>query len=80
MRLPRDVSGLHLANALRALGYVVTRQAGDHVRLTTPQNGEHHATIPLHNSLRVGTLAAILADVGQHFSLSREELLRKLSL
>ena len=80
MRLPRDVSGQRLANALRVLGYVQTRQVGDHIRLTTQQNGEHHVSIPLHDSLRVGTLAAILADVGQHFSLSRDELLRQLSL
>jgi hypothetical protein len=38
----------------------------------------HHITIPLHDPLRVGTLAGIIADVTQTHSLSREVLLRKL--
>jgi len=45
MRLPRDVSGLQLSKRLETLGYVVTRQKGPHMRLTT-QNGKHHVTIP----------------------------------
>lgn len=52
----------------------VTRQTGSHIRLTTEQEGEHHVTIPDHSPLRVGTLAAILAEVAAHFGLSREEL------
>ena len=78
MRLPRDLSGKELAQALRALGYQVTRQTGSHMRLTTLEYGEHHITIPQHNPLRVGTLAAILADVAAHFELSRDELLDRL--
>lgn len=35
-------------------------------------------TIPLHDPLRVGTLAAIIADVAQAHSVSRDELLHKL--
>jgi predicted RNA binding protein YcfA (HicA-like mRNA interferase family) len=78
MRLPRDLSGKELAQALKVLGYEVTRQTGSHMRLTTREHGEHHITIPHHNSLRVGTLAAILADVAAHFELDREELLDRL--
>jgi predicted RNA binding protein YcfA (HicA-like mRNA interferase family) len=74
MRLPRDLSGNDLAQALRKLGYQVTRQTGSHIRLTTAERGEHHLTIPSHNPLRVGTLSGILADVAEHFELSREEL------
>ena len=59
------------ADALRVLGYVVTRQRGDHLRLTTQQEGEHHVSIPLHDPLRIGTFAGILSDVAAHFSLSR---------
>lgn len=77
-RLPRDLNGVELARALTVLGYHVTRQAGSHIRLTTRQAGEHHVTIPAHAPLRVGTLAAILADVGEHFGLTRAELLDKL--
>lgn len=77
-RLPRDLSGARFAEVLRALGYQVTRQSGSHLRVTTQENGEHHLTIPTHNSLRVGTLSAILADVAAHFDCSRDELLEQL--
>ena len=78
MRLPRDLSGGDLAQALRKLGYQVTRQTGSQIRLTTVEHGEHHLTIPNHNPLRVGTLSGILADVAEHFELSREELAARL--
>ena len=78
MRLPRDLSGKELAQALKTLGYQVTRQTGSHMRLTTQEHGEHHITIPQHNPLRVGTLATVLADIAAHFELSRDELLDRL--
>ena len=78
MRLPRDLSGNDLAQALRKLGYQVTRQTGSHIRLTTTERGEHHLTVPSHDPLRVGTLSGILADVAEHFGLSREELTERL--
>ena len=78
MRLPRDLSGEDFAQALSALGYQQTRQTGSHLRLTTQTKGEHHVTIPRHDSLRVGTLAGILADVCDHFGLSREAVLERL--
>jgi len=78
MKLPRDLKGNELAQALKVFGYQVTRQTGSHIRLTTQQNGEHHITIPRHNSLRVGTLAAILGDVAQHFGSTREQITEKL--
>ena len=55
-----------------------TRQTGSHMRLTTPEHGEHHITIPRHESLRIGTVAAILAEVAYHFGLSREALVERL--
>lgn len=78
MKLPRDLSGDDLVRALRKLGYDITRQTGSHVRLTTTDHGEHHVTIPRHSPLRVGTLAALLADVAQHFQTTRDELLGRL--
>ena len=74
MRLPRDLSGRQLVKSLAVLGYVVTRQKGSHIRLTTPQQGEHHLTIPDHDSLRVGTLRSILANVATHFATTVDEL------
>lgn len=78
MRLPRDLSGSDLAQTLGNLGYSITRQTGNHLRLTTQQHGEHHLTIPQHDPLRVGTLSAILADVADHFKITREQLLNRL--
>lgn len=78
MRLPRDLSGAELAHALHKVGYVITRQTGSHLRLTTHEYGEHHVTIPQHSPLRIGTLSAVLVDVAKHFELSREQLLHKL--
>lgn len=78
MRLPRNVSGDELITALGRFGYQRTRQRGSHVRLTTEQNGKHDVTIPLHESLRVGTLSSILRDVAAHFGISRDELANRL--
>lgn len=78
MKLPRDLTGHELTRALVRLGYQVTRQAGSHIRLTSYDNGEHHLTIPAHSPVKIGTLAAILADLQAHHHLTREELLQKL--
>jgi predicted RNA binding protein YcfA (HicA-like mRNA interferase family) len=78
MRLPRDLSGRDLAKALGRLDYQITRQTSSHIRLTTKRNGEHHVTIPDHDPVRVGTLAAILGDVAQHHHLTRDGLSRLL--
>ena len=78
MRLPRDLSGEELAILLGRYGYEVTRQTGSHMRLTTAQGGEHHITIPRHESLRLGTLNAILRDVAEHLDISRQTLLETL--
>jgi predicted RNA binding protein YcfA (HicA-like mRNA interferase family) len=42
------VSGAELASLLEIFGYVVTRQKGSHLRLTTQVGGEHHVTVPNH--------------------------------
>jgi predicted RNA binding protein YcfA (HicA-like mRNA interferase family) len=75
MKLPRNVSGDDLVKGLRRVGYETRRQVGDHVRMTTQENGEHHVSVPLHNPLKVGTLSAILMSVASHLRLSREQLL-----
>ena len=77
-RLPRDVSGLELAKLLEAFGYVVTRQKGSHVRLTTQEGGEHHVTVPNHDALRAGTLNGVLEDVAEHAGVTRDEVVEKL--
>ena len=64
--------------ALRRFGYEVVRQTGSHVRLTTTSGGEHHITVPLHATLKTGTLAAIVAELAVHHRIEREALIRKL--
>jgi predicted RNA binding protein YcfA (HicA-like mRNA interferase family) len=78
MRIPRDLSGADLVKRLGRFGYEVTRQSGSHLRLTSHAHGEHHITIPNHDPLRIGTLAAILDGVAAHHGLSRDDLLQQL--
>lgn len=78
MRLPRDLTGAQLIRALTKLGYGPTRQTGSHVRLTCESPVQHHITIPLHDPLRIGTLASILAAVSEAHGMTREELLSRL--
>lgn len=78
MRLPRDITGVSLARALKAFRYEVSRQTASHIRLTTEVNGEHHLTIPAHDPIKIGTLSGILADLARHHEIGRDELLRRL--
>jgi predicted RNA binding protein YcfA (HicA-like mRNA interferase family) len=78
MKLPRNLDGEELTRLLRRYDYVITRQTGSHLRLTTTQNGKHHVTIPRHSPLRVGTLNSILKDVADHFGLERDQLIESL--
>lgn len=78
MKLPRDINGHDLAKALAKLGYHLTRQTGSHLRLSTSENGDHNITIPAHNPLKIGTLAAILAEIENHHKMKREDLLKSL--
>ena len=78
MKLPRDLSGLELAKALGKVGYQVTRQTGSHLRLTVDSPTQHHVTIPAHDPLKLGTLAAIVGQVAEHLKLDRDELIRRL--
>jgi predicted RNA binding protein YcfA (HicA-like mRNA interferase family) len=78
VKLPRNLSGAELVQALQKVGYTVTRQKGSHIRLTTNRNGAHHVTVPDHDPLKVGTLASILRDVAEHLALDRDALLEDL--
>jgi predicted RNA binding protein YcfA (HicA-like mRNA interferase family) len=78
MKLPRDVAGVELANALARIGYRVSRESGIHIRLTTDLPAQHHVTIPAHDPLKLGTLAAILGEVAAHPDISREALVERL--
>lgn len=72
------MTGAQLIRALGKLGYKPTRQTGSHVRLTCESPAQHHITIPLHDPLRIGTLAAILSAVADAHGVTRDELQQQL--
>ena len=80
MKTPRDLSGLELAKALRKMGYVVTRQSGSHLRVTTQAGGEHHEVVPNHSPIKIGTLKSILRNVASHHRMTVPEVLERLDL
>ena len=80
MKLPRNVTGDQIVRGLQRVGYERTRQKGDHVYVTTQQNGEHHVSVPLHNPVKIGTLANILGSVSSHLQVDRDELIRLMKL
>jgi predicted RNA binding protein YcfA (HicA-like mRNA interferase family) len=74
MKLPRGVSGERLARALERLGYSVIRQKGSHIRLRHSGPPVHSITIPLHRSLKTGTLHGLLSEVAQMRSITIESV------
>ena len=78
MKLPRDVSAQRLLKALKPLGYVVTRQKGSHMRITTIMHGEHHEVVPAHDPLKMGTLRSVLRSVAMHHKMDINELIGRL--
>jgi len=64
MSLP-DVSGMETVKALSRAGFKVIRQKGSHVRLEM-RTGDIiiKLTVPLHRSLKKGTLRRIISDAG----------------
>lgn len=78
-KIPRDINASQLIKPLnRKYNYVVTRQAGSHIRITTTLNGEHHVTIPNHNPIRLGTLSSIIHDIAYHFDKTKEQVVEEL--
>lgn len=78
MKLPREISGKKLAKLLKKYGYQITRQCGNHIRLTTQLQGEHHITIPAHKYLKIGTLSGILSDIASHIKTDKNNLIKEL--
>ena len=76
MKLPRDLSGKSLVQALcQHWDYRVVHQAGSHSILQTETPGHQRISVPDHSTLRVGTLNAILRQVSTHKGVGKEELL-----
>jgi len=79
LKLPRDMGGVELSSLLSRYGYLIVRQTGSHIRLTSTFSGtEHHITIPAHNPLKIGTLSGILDDVANYLKIERKTLIEEL--
>ena len=78
-RIPRDLSGRQVCQLLERFGYKATRQQGSHIRLeATHPTGTHRLTVPNHDSLKIGTLNSILADVAGVIGITKSELVEQL--
>ncbi len=79
MKLPRDLKGKDLAQALcRHWGYTIVHQEGSHIILQTEAPSHQRLAIPNHNPVRLGTLNSILRLVARHKGVERDEILRSL--
>jgi predicted RNA binding protein YcfA (HicA-like mRNA interferase family) len=58
------------------LGYQQVHQVGSHIILQTRQPAPHRIAVPAHNSLRIGTLNAILTAVATHKNVAKAEILK----
>ena len=71
MKLPTDLSGNDRVKVALKLGFEVRRQKGSHLIL---KRDETLLVIPLHDSLKKGTLLQILRTMG----ISKDELVNQL--
>lgn len=78
MRLPRDLTGADSIKRAAKRVTVKCARHGSHVRVACDVPREHYVTVPLHDPLRVGTLAAILGDVAAVHGMERDALLERL--
>jgi predicted RNA binding protein YcfA (HicA-like mRNA interferase family) len=78
VKLPRNISAERLIRTLERLGYHVVRQRGSHIRLKHEGPPAHLLSVPRHNSIKVGTLHAILSDVALMRSLPLESIVEML--
>lgn len=79
MKLPRDVSGSHLADVLcRRWEYTRVHQVGSHIILETSEPGHHRIAIPDHHPLRLGTFNSILRAVAGHKRVGRDAIVADL--
>ncbi len=79
MKIPRDVSGRHLADVLcRRWRYTKVHQAGSHMIPETDEPAKQRISIPDHGPLRLGTFSSILRKVAQHKGVSRDAIIASL--
>jgi predicted RNA binding protein YcfA (HicA-like mRNA interferase family) len=75
MKLPRDLSGREVVDALvRKLNYRVVHERGSHIVLETDSPSHQRIVVPDHKSLRLGTLSAILRVVAAHKRIDKDQI------
>jgi predicted RNA binding protein YcfA (HicA-like mRNA interferase family) len=80
MKIPRDLSGRELADALsRHWSYREVHQSGSHIILETEHPSHQRIAVPAHRYLKLGTLNAILRMVASHKRVSREDIFKTIS-
>ena len=79
MKIPRGVSGRHLADTLcRRWQYTKVHQVGSHIILETSEPTHQRIAIPDHHPLRLGTFSSILRVVAQHKGVPRDAIIASL--
>jgi predicted RNA binding protein YcfA (HicA-like mRNA interferase family) len=79
MKIPRDVSGTHLADVLcRHWQYTKVHQVGSHIVLETSEPAPQRIAVPDHHPIRLGTLTSILRAVAQHKGVPRDAIVESL--
>ena len=79
MKIPRDVSGAHVASVLcREWGYSKVHQVGSHIIVQTSEPSHQRIAIPNHRTLRLGTFNSILRAVARHKGVSRDAIIASL--
>jgi len=77
MRTPRDLSGRDLAKGLcKYWEYREVSQEGSHLLLATDVPSHQRIAIPLHRSLKIGTLKDILRAVANHKGTTSNDILK----
>jgi predicted RNA binding protein YcfA (HicA-like mRNA interferase family) len=63
MQKLKQLSGRDVVKIFEVYGFIIKRTVGSHVRLTLTHNTvSYHVTVPLHKSLKKGTLHGIVKD------------------
>ena len=71
--------GHDFAQALLRYGYELTRQTGSYLRLKSTLRGtDHFITIPAHQTLKLGTLNAIISGVAAYLEVDCSQFLQEL--
>ena len=79
MRVPRDVSGTHLAGTLcRRWQYTTVHKVGSHIILETSEPFHQRIVVPDHDPLRLGTFVGIQRSVARHKGVSRDAIIATL--